>query len=111
MSDDIVVELLDLPVVVEIIEGAPITVLLEDDITVELISTGIPGPPGPAGGYTHTQASASALWTIPHNLGYRPAVQAFSAGGVQTIGTLTHLDLNTCTLAFVVPVAGTARCA
>jgi hypothetical protein len=93
MSEDIVVELFDL------------------DITVDLIPTGIPGPPGPSGGYTHTQASAATTWTIPHNLGYRPAVQAFSPGGVQTIGTLTHLDLNTCTLSFVVPVAGTARCA
>lgn len=40
---------------------------------------GIPGPPGPPGGgagatYTHNQAIAAAVWTVPHNLGRYPSV-------------------------------------
>lgn len=111
MSDDVVVELLDRPVVVEVTADTPLTVQLDDPVAVELIAIGVPGPPGPSGGYTHTQGAAATTWTIPHNLGYRPAVQAFTAGGLSVWGTLAHLDDNTCTLTFAVAITGTARCA
>lgn len=73
--------------------------------------TGPPGPAGPSGGYTHTQGAAATTWTVTHNLGYRPAVQAFTAGGVSVWGSLVHLDDNTCTITFALAITGTARCA
>ena len=105
------VELLDGPVTALVTGDASVAVQLEGEVVVELIPVGIPGPPGPSGGYTHVQGVAATTWTITHNLGYRPAVQAFGPGGLLTLGTLTHLDVNTCTLQFLVPLAGTARCA
>lgn len=44
--------------------------------------TGLTGPQGPAGvSYDHTQSTASAEWTVNHNLGFKPTVQVFSSGG------------------------------
>jgi hypothetical protein len=72
-----------------------------------------PGPPGPKGdagtSYEHTQASAAATWTIAHNLGQRPSVSLFSVGGLEMIGSITHLSLNVVQVDFNTPVAGTAR--
>lgn len=74
---------------------------------------GIQGPTGPIGpaavGYLHTQASESATWTIAHNLGFRPAVAPVSVGGVEMIGSITHLSDNTLQIDFLTPVAGSAR--
>lgn len=71
---------------------------------------GIQGPPGAAAvGYLHTQASESATWTIAHNLGFRPAVAPVSVGGVEMIGSITHLSDNTLQIDFLTPVAGSAR--
>lgn len=60
-------------------------------------------------GYDFTQASASATWTIAHNLGYKPSVSAFSVGGVEMMASVTHLSTNTLQLDFNLPVAGSAR--
>ncbi len=54
------------------------------------ISVSAPGPQGPAGQFTpsdifyvHTQASASAIWTINHNLNGQPAVTVLDSAGTQ----------------------------
>lgn len=74
---------------------------------------GLPGPPGPPGasgaGYVHTQASAATVWTVPHNLGFRPSVAVTSASGAFVVGDPEHLDLNTLRLTFALPISGTAR--
>lgn len=68
------------------------------------------GPPGESGaGYTHTQSSDLSTWTIAHNLGFRPAVQAFSVGGVEIIGDIAHLSTDVVMISFVSPQRGFAR--
>ena len=73
---------------------------------------GIPGPQGASGleGYNHTQGSASATWTVAHNLGYRPVVDARNTGGAVILGEVLHLTVNTLHISFLSAVAGTARC-
>jgi hypothetical protein len=74
---------------------------------------GPPGPPGPPGasgaGITYTQTFPSATWTVAHNIGSRPAVSTFSVGGVEMMGTVTHLSTDVVQIDFSTPVAGTAR--
>ena len=84
------------------------------------VASGAPGPAGPAGptgpsgapggsSYLHTQSSASATWTINHNLGYNPIVALFTAGNVEFQGTITHTSVNQTVVSLVSAVTGTAR--
>jgi hypothetical protein len=58
--------------------------------------------------YTHTQGSASASWTITHNLGRKVQVTLFTVGGVEMLGDITHTSTNVATVTFVSAVAGSA---
>jgi Collagen triple helix repeat (20 copies) len=75
---------------------------------------GVVGPQGPAGptaAYTHTQFSASATWTVAHNLGFRPDVAVTTTGGLEVFGgEVLHLSDNTLQVSFDVAFAGQARC-
>jgi hypothetical protein len=68
------------------------------------------GPPGPSGaGYVHDQASASDTWTINHNLGIKPVVEAFTPGGLLMMAEVLHTSFNQTVLSFNIPTAGFAR--
>lgn len=72
------------------------------------------GPPGPAGGgdsaaYVHTQASASATWTIAHNLGFFPDVAVFTVGGVEVVAEVVHTSTLVTVVQFAAPMSGSAR--
>lgn len=88
--------------------------ILPDESGVEPIAA-IIGPPGSGGGsgattYQHTQSSASALWTVNHNLGRWPsAVTVLSAGGVEVAAQVNHVSINQLTVTFAAPFAGLAR--
>lgn len=67
------------------------------------------GPQGPSGGsYTHIQSSPSAVWTITHNLGYRPAVQIFDSVDREVLGDILHLDADSLTVTFTAGFSGKA---
>lgn len=73
-------------------------------------ATGPAGPPGASGaGYTHTQLSPALTWTINHNLGYRPSVDVFNAGGLSVIAEIAHLSTSSCEVRFSNSQAGFAR--
>lgn len=80
---------------------------------------GIQGPPGaqgidgtPGARYSHVQGSLASIWTVPHNLGFRPNVTITTTGGQEIWGgEILHLSSNTLTLTFDVPFAGYADCA
>lgn len=76
------------------------------------LGIGLQGPTGPAGaaGHNHTQGSAATVWTIAHNLGYRPCVDARDTGGAVMLGEALHLSLNVVQITFTTAIAGTARC-
>lgn len=81
--------------------------------SVTLSRAGVQGPAGPAGSssstYIHTQGSAATVWTIAHNLGFKPTVTAMTAGGMEMAGEVQHLSVNTLTITFTLAVSGTAR--
>jgi hypothetical protein len=72
------------------------------------------GPPGEAaigvGSFTHTQTVAASSWTVNHNLGYRPAIQALSVGGQEFWGEVLHVSTNQAVLYFDSPSSGLAIC-
>jgi hypothetical protein len=73
----------------------------------------VPGPAGPAGGvirYVHTQSTASTTWTVNHNLGSRPLIAVFSAGGVEVDASILHISNNQAQISFNTAVTGTATC-
>lgn len=74
---------------------------------------GPPGPPGPPGasgaGYVHTQVDPLFVWTIAHNLGFRPAVQVTDLTGSVVDGEIVHLSANEVRCLFAIAIAGTAR--
>lgn len=68
------------------------------------------GIPGPASAfYEHTQSTPATLWTIAHNLGFRPSVAVTTTGGVEVLADVQHLSENTLTVTFLVAMAGIAR--
>lgn len=79
-----------------------------------VVVRGPAGPPGAGGGaadsYTHNQSSASATWTINHNLGRLPIVTLLTPGLVEFEAELVHTSNNQCIAYLATPLAGQARC-
>lgn len=74
------------------------------------IPKGDKGDPGSNGaGFDYTQGAASDLWTVAHNLGFRPSVSTFTVGGVEMVGSVQHLSADVLQIGFNTPVAGFAR--
>ena len=65
------------------------------------------GASGPA--YIHTQAVASDLWIINHNLGYRPDFTLYTVGGVQFFAGIDHPTLNQTRVTLGAALAGEAH--
>lgn len=88
--------------------------------TVQLLAAGERGPAGPAGpqgpagasaaGYLHNQSSASSVWTINHNLGFKPGVTLYTVGGAEFEAEVTHTSDNQCVVSLAALSAGYARC-
>lgn len=74
-----------------------------------------PGPQGPSGtftpgdvAYTHTQAQASNVWTINHNLGFNPTAVIMDSAGTNCEGSFAYPTVNQMTITFNSSFAGTA---
>lgn len=74
-----------------------------------------PGPQGQPGTFTpsdifyvHTQAQASAIWTINHNLNGQPAVTVLDSAGTQCEGTISYPSNNQMVITFSAAFTGTA---
>lgn len=66
-------------------------------------------PSGSGAAYTHLQSAPSALWTINHNLGMRPAVSIVDSSGSEVEADVAHQSTNQLVIRFAIPVAGLAR--
>ena len=78
---------------------------------VPQVTIGTPGPQGPAGGqifYVHTQAVASAVWTINHNLNGEPTAVVLDSAGTQCEGTFSYPSKNQMVITFTSAFTGTA---
>jgi len=71
-----------------------------------------PGPQGPSASaqifYVHTQAVASAVWTINHNLGGQPTAVVLDSAGTQCEGTFSYPSINQMVITFSSAFTGTA---
>lgn len=101
-------------------DGVPASVLTQTPfkmpIAVVVGGKGDKGDKGDTGengtsgaGYTHTQASASAVWTINHNLGFRPTVYVIDSAGSDVEGSVVHTSLNQVVITFSGAFSGYAR--
>lgn len=89
--------------------GAPVAVVVRE--VIKVLTVGQQGPAGAsAASYLHTQASASAAWTINHNLGFRPNVSVRNNGGMEVWAEVLHVSVNQALVSSDVPFAGTATC-
>jgi hypothetical protein len=79
-------------------------------VVVETILQGPAGPPGSGSAYVHTQATASAVWTVNHNLGYYPSVAVVSPGGLEIIAETEHVSVNQLRVKLATALTGQARC-
>lgn len=77
---------------------------------------GPPGPQGPAGpigppgtAYEHTQAIAATVWTVNHNLGFRPDVAVFTTGGLEVEAEVLHMSTNQTQITLLTAMTGFAR--
>lgn len=58
--------------------------------------------------YEHTQASSSASWVIPHQLGKKPSVTVQDGSGNDIEGSITFTDDNNLTITFNTAFTGVA---
>lgn len=63
---------------------------------------------GTATGYTHVQSSASAVWTVSHNLGRNPVVTVINSVQEQVLADVDYVDGSHLTIMFNSPLGGTA---
>lgn len=91
--------------------STPVQVEQRDTVVRAGSAMGVQGPPGKSGdSYTHTQTAASAVWTINHNLGFRPAIALLTDGGAVIEAEIGHASENTAVVTLSQPLVGTARC-
>jgi hypothetical protein len=72
----------------------------------------IPGPPGPPGSasYEHVQENPAMVWTIQHNLGYKPTLTVFDLDGNLLLGwKITWENENILLLRFNMVQSGIAN--
>ena len=69
------------------------------------------GPPGPSGTplYVHTQSTPATVWTINHNLGFRPSVELLDSGSQEIDGDISHPTVNQTVVTLNPATAGLAR--
>jgi hypothetical protein len=69
---------------------------------------GGPSAGNPHGTYTHTQASASSIWTITHNLNCYPAVSIVDSAGSLVFGEIEYISANVVRVTFAAAFGGKA---
>ena len=108
MSTDVVTVDVPKTVVVSDNEIQVVEVAAQDEI-VSVISIAEQGPVGPAAEtYIHNQASASATWTITHNLDQYPSVTVVDSAGSVVIGNIFYASEDQIVISFSGSFAGKA---
>lgn len=82
---------------------------------IPIVEITAPGPQGPAGtfspgdvAYTHTQSVSSAVWTINHNLGFKPTAVVLDSAGTNCEGSFSYPSNNQMVITFNSAFTGTA---
>ena len=89
--------------------------IVGDEVSVELGTSGPQGATGAAGqtlysdlSYVHTQNSASATWTVNHNLHFIPNVTVVDSAGTVVEGSYSYPNSTTVVLSFSAAFSGKA---
>ena len=95
--------------------------IVGDEVSVELGTSGPQGATGAAGAagvsgqtlysdlsYVHTQNSASAIWTITHNLHFIPGITVVDSAGTVVEGSYSYPNSTTVVLSFSAAFSGKA---
>lgn len=97
------------------LEPSTLYLVDNDDGTFSPVVTGLDAiartavSAGAGARYVHTQSSAAAVWTISHNLGFRPVASVFTVGGLEVLlPEILHLSNNNLTITFDTAQAGSA---
>jgi len=79
---------------------------------IPIVTVQTPGPQGPSTSaqvfFVHTQAVASATWTINHNLNGNPTAVVLDSAGTQCEGTFSYPSVNQMVITFSSAFTGTA---
>ncbi len=91
-----------------------VQVEIVEEAGVEVVEVIHPGPQGPAGtggsaAYVHQQPTPATVWTINHNLGFRPSVELFDSGSSKIIAEVIHPTVNQAVVIVNPATAGFAR--
>ena len=91
---DTVVALQTVTHTVQIAGAAAVAVVKEQ--TVQVVTVGTQGPVGGGAGgtYSHSQSTAGAVWTVPHNLNRRPNVTTTDNLDRVIVGDVAYIDSN-----------------
>jgi hypothetical protein len=94
----------------EIIVVEPVIPVINVINATPTITVSAPGPQGPSTAifYVHTQATASAVWTINHNLNGEPTAVVLDSAGTQCEGTFSYPSKNQMVITFTGAFTGTA---
>lgn len=65
-------------------------------------------PTGDDLNFAFLQNSASAMWTVPHNLGKNPSVTVVDTGGTTLEADVSYVDDDNLTITFLGACSGTA---
>lgn len=109
-------------------KGASLGTVERKTATVKASSTGVQGIPGDAADlpgttdqlaegtvnkyaktFEFTQPTPDTVWTINHNLGFMPAVELRTIGGVEFDADVQHPNTNQTIVYLLTALAGTAR--
>ena len=115
------IEIIDNSVEV-VLDNTNVDILVSEEIvTVELATSGPQGATGATGtagaagetlysdlSYVHTQNSASAIWTITHNLHFIPGITVVDSGGTVVEGSYNYPNSSTVVLTFSAAFSGKA---
>ena len=115
------IEIIDNSVEV-VLDNTNVDILVSEEIvTVELATSGPQGATGATGtagaagetlysdlSYVHTQNSASAIWTITHNLHFIPGITVVDSAGTVVEGSYSYPNLTTVVLSFSASFSGKA---
>lgn len=121
MADSVELDLLDNEGVdLDLVDTEVVLDVQDVDITLEVVGEVGPrgpqgiqgeiGPPGPPtlSFYRHSQAFASALWVVDHDLSYPPSVTVVDSAGTVLLADVTYLDDFHIQIEFSAPTAGYA---
>jgi hypothetical protein len=83
-------------------DGSVFKIVNETALVVSIGGSSLP--------YIHVQSSPSTLWTVNHNLGYRPVIDVLSVGGIVVEANVTHVSDNQAQINFNAATGGSAIC-